>query len=83
MSAGKTSLRARVRRKKTAVRSATSVHDQGQAAGKAPGSGAAPYETLHEVVGIVDGLPPGLSESTGNKFRARLLASRGTRQRAR
>jgi len=39
-----------------------------------------PYEALQDVIGMVKGGPSDLSERTGEKFRALLLARRAARQ---
>jgi hypothetical protein len=39
-----------------------------------------PYEALQDVIGMVTGGPTDLSERTGEKFRALLLARRATRR---
>jgi predicted DNA-binding protein len=39
-----------------------------------------PYEALQDVIGMVKGGPSDLSERTGEKFRALLLARRAGRQ---
>jgi len=39
-----------------------------------------PYEALQDVIGMVEEGPADLSERTGEKFRAALLARRGTRR---
>ena len=39
-----------------------------------------PYEALQDVIGMVEGGPTDLSEKTGEKFRALLLARRAARR---
>jgi len=39
-----------------------------------------PYEALQDVIGMVEGGPKDLSEKTGEKFRALLLARRAARR---
>jgi hypothetical protein len=41
---------------------------------------ARPYEALQDVIGMVEGGPADLSERTGEKFRALLLAPRPSRR---
>jgi hypothetical protein len=45
--------------------------------GRTPAPG--PYEALRDVIGMVEGGPTDLSEKTGEKFRALLLARRAAR----